>query len=160
MLRAATWVWLLFLWMLFAASTSRWEWVAGAGGAVLALTGSEIVRAQPFAHFEPHAAWLAQAWRLPWEVLKGTVVVSGALVRNPLLYRSSWLRTLAFGPVPGAEARVAAQRALAIGWISVAPDWIVLSIDIDRGRLIAHQIGTGPVSKLAHRLGVSEEGSR
>src|SRR3989440_3334765 len=76
--------WALFflLWLLFEDQTNFYELLFGAGAALLAAIGTELIRRQPFASFRPRVFWIAQAWRLPWYVLQGNFAIFRAMAKQ------------------------------------------------------------------------------
>ena len=52
--------WALFflLWLLFEDQTNLYELLFGAGAALLAAIGTELIRRQPFARFRPRVFWI------------------------------------------------------------------------------------------------------
>src|SRR5437868_11445362 len=73
------WAFFFLLWLLFENQTNFYELLFGAGTALLAAIGTELIRHQPFADLRPRLFWIAQAWRLPWYVLQGNFAIFRAM---------------------------------------------------------------------------------
>jgi multisubunit Na+/H+ antiporter MnhE subunit len=157
---SAIWFWLaeaaiLFcVWMIYTWQLSKAELLVGIGAALLAAVGAEAVRGLNFAGFYPLLAWMLEVRRLPYTALEGCAVLVEVLVLRYALKREvrGGLRTLRFEP-GGDDARSAARRALAVAFVSFAPNSIVVHIDRDRGIMIYHQIIPTTVPKIATVVG-------
>ena len=146
--------WALFflLWLLFEDQTNFYELLFGAGAALLAATGTELIRRQPFASFRPRVFWIAQAWRLPRYVLQDTVVIFWALVKRFFVAGRSILRSVPF-EAGDSGAASAARRALAIAYTSMSPNCVVLSIDLAKRVMVVHQVEPSAVPRMTQNLG-------
>ena len=146
--------WALFflLWLLFENQTNFYELLFGAGSALLATIGTELIRRQPFASFHPRVFWIAQAWRLPRYVLQDTVVIFWALVKRFFVAGKSILRSVPF-EAGDSGATSAARRALAIAYTSMSPNCVVLSIDLAKRVMVVHQVEPSPVPRMTQNLG-------
>jgi len=145
---------LFCVWMIYTWQLSRAELLVGIGAALLAAAGAEAVRGLNFAGFYPLMTWVLEVRRLPLTALKGCAVLVEVLWRRHVLKREvrGGLRTVRF-EAGGDDARSAARRALAVAFVSFAPNSIVVHIDRERGVMIYHQIIPTTVPKVARLLG-------
>ena len=146
--------WALFflLWLLFENQTNFYELLFGAGSALLATIGTELIRRQPFASFRPRLMWIAQAWRLPWYVLQDSALIFWALAKRFFAPGKSILRSVAFDAGDSAAAS-AARRALAIAYTGMSPNFVVLSIDLAKHVMVVHEMERSPVPRMTQNLG-------
>src|SRR2546423_5753119 len=146
--------WALFflLWLLFENQTNFYELLFGAGAAVLAAIGTELIRRQPFASFRPRLVWIAQCWRLPWYLLQGNFAIFRAMIKQLFKPEKSILRSVPFD-TGGADAAAAARRALAITYTTMPPNFIVLSIDLAKQVMVIHQVEPSIVPRMTQNLG-------
>lgn len=91
--RNRIWYWLAevavlyIFWLLCVDTTAASEMSVGAGAAVLAATGAEIVRGLDFARFHPRSEWLLQLWRIPGMLASGCWVLIKVLFLRGILRR-------------------------------------------------------------------------
>jgi multisubunit Na+/H+ antiporter MnhE subunit len=141
----AWWLGFLPLYLLFAASLSWQEFVAGvvvSGIAALALTAT---RRAGNLHFEPRLGWLRKFWHLPIRVLADCGIVAAALMRA-LMRREKIegvFRTIPFDP-GGDDAESAARRALVMAGACLAPNTYVVAVDPGRKQMVVHQLVPSP----------------
>lgn len=140
------------LWMLFVSKIATGELVAGFATAVIAVAAFEASnRAEPLL-FRPPFSALIQMWRVPGLILQGTWVLIVELTR--LLMgrrgRSRFLLT-PFRAVDN-DARSAAQRALAIIYVTLPPNFLIIGIDRQSKLMLFHQVRKDPVPEIIHRL--------
>src|SRR2546429_6472055 len=144
------WVFAYAIWLVHSDSPKLPELIAGIGIATIAATGTELVRRQRIAGIAVRAAFLRRAWR----PLAGAVPDIGRLVvaafAQLLHPRATRGRVVALPFQHGAEEpHENARRALAQALGSFAPNTIIVGIDPDTHRLIAHQlVSTGEPSEL------------
>src|SRR5438105_4400164 len=146
--------WALFslLWLFFENQTNFYEFLFGAGAALLAAIGTELIRRQPFADLRPRLLWIAQAWRLPWYVLQGNFVIFRAMAQQFFKPEKSILRSVPFA-AGGSDAASAARRALAMTYTTLPPNFIVLSIDLVKQVMVIHQVEPSAVPRMTQNLG-------
>jgi multisubunit Na+/H+ antiporter MnhE subunit len=146
--------WLVFfwLWVLFENQTNFYELLFGAGAAVLAAVGTEIIRIHHLASFRPRLIWIVQGWRLPWYIVQGCWVISWTLLKQPFHSEKSVLRSVPFDP-GGSDAHSAARRALAITYTTLPPNFVVLSIDLEKKVMVVHQVQKSPTPIMTKNLG-------
>jgi multisubunit Na+/H+ antiporter MnhE subunit len=144
---AVAWVFAYAVWMVHADSGKLPELVAGAIVATVAATATELVRRQRVAGIALRPAFLRRAWRVVAGVVPDVGRLTVAAFSQLLRPRDARGRTIAI-PFPhgGDEPQENGRRALAQALGSFAPNTIVIGIDPDRGRLIAHQLEPTPSS--------------
>lgn len=140
---------LIFLWLLFAATLTTSEFVAGILGAGIAAAATGVVVRQEAFRFAPRARWARRLWRLPWQVIRDFGQVTGALWLRLLGRRRS---TGVFRAVPfpgGRTGRASARRAVAAAAGSLAPNTYVVGFDVEEGLMLVHELMPGPPSRTA-----------
>jgi len=135
------WIFAFALWMVHDDSAKLPELLAGIGIATLAATGTELVRRQRVAAIAVRRGFVARAWRVVVgavpDIGRLTIAALQQLVRpQPVRGRVVSLPFRDGGEAPSANGR----RALAEGLGSFAPNTIVIGIDPERDRVIAHQL--------------------
>jgi len=146
------WALLFLLWLLFENQTNFYELLFGAGSALFATIGTELIRRQPFASFCPRVVWIAQGWRLPWYLLQGNFAILRAMIKQVFKPGKSILRSVPFD-AGGADAASAARRALAIAYTGMSPNFVVLSIDLAKHVMVVHEMERSPVPRMTQNLG-------
>jgi multisubunit Na+/H+ antiporter MnhE subunit len=132
---------LTLTWLLFVFQLPMSELLAGAAAAALSVLVLHAgLRAVPLC-FEPRLHWLAQAWQLPGMVSRDM----GYLLRNVarhILHRPVRSQFLLGSFNTSDDCRGAAQRVLAVLFLSTAPNSIVVDIDIEKtsSNLLLHQL--------------------
>ncbi|HEY2381990.1 MAG TPA: hypothetical protein VGK48_12495 [Terriglobia bacterium] len=144
---------MLALWFAFVAKTEMAEVVIGIAAAALAATGDAAIRRR-LARFSPRPGWLLEVWRLPGYIVQDTAVVFRVLIRRLVLQKEpdSVLRSIAFD-AGGHSARSSARRALALGFMTMPPNSIVIGIDQEKDSMLVHQLAPSDVPEMAKRLG-------
>lgn len=149
---AIAWIGSLLLWLLFVFQISTSELLVGAVTSLITVAlGYVTLRIIP-ACFKPRLRWIAQAWRLPamiatdlWLLLKHLV---REIARKPS--RSSFAVTRF--QASGDDCRAAAQRALAILFVSTTPNSVVLEIDQEKKEMLFHQVEPAAVPELLRKV--------
>ena len=118
-------------WVVLDDSFATDELLAGAGAAALGAFLAELATYQAASQVRLRVNWLVPAWGLPWQLVRDTGVVFGALLRRLtrgvefagecICEQPVW-----FGP-DTAEGKT--RRSLLIGGLSVAPNSFVLGLD-------------------------------
>lgn len=140
------------LWLVLVNTTKPHElWMAALASAFGA-TAAEAVRVEPFAEFRPRLSWLAEAWREPWYILQGCTVVLWVFVKHFFKPEQSVLREVVFDS-GGSDPRSAARRALAITYTTVPPNFVVLSIDLEKNVMLVHQVSESETPIMTRNLG-------
>lgn len=148
------WVGFTLLWLLFVFQLNVSELVVGASASALTVLAIQTAfRSEPLC-FQPRLRWLAQVWRLPVLIVKDSWVLLKALARH--LGRKSSRAGFQLGKfdAPGDDCRASAQRALAVLFLTIPPNSVVLDIDRNRAEMLFHVLETTPVPKLARELEV------
>jgi multisubunit Na+/H+ antiporter MnhE subunit len=150
---AAWWVVCFALWVLLTYNPVAQEFVAGAFAAAIAATAVSLVREQRIMSFGPRLKWLARAGRVPVEMIRDTVTVSGALYRKVVRREDvvgAW-RAIPFSE-GGDDARSAARRALFIAAISATPNALVAGIDAEENLMLVHQLVPSPPDRVEEEV--------
>ncbi|HEX9107361.1 MAG TPA: hypothetical protein VF832_09030 [Longimicrobiales bacterium] len=148
--------WAVFLaaWLFYVWSLELAELVIGLLASGLAAGASHLVWAEHLAGLSFHPRWLAQAWRIPGQVLLDTGTILAVLARR--LFTGRQAPSL-FRAVPyewrGADPHSSMLRALAITYATISPNMVVIGIDRERGYLLYHQLRQSPVSRMLQALG-------
>jgi multisubunit Na+/H+ antiporter MnhE subunit len=140
------------LYLLFVNTTHKHELWVGAISAIITATLTEIVRAQPFASFRPRLSWVLQAWREPWYIVEGCASIFWALLKHLFRPEPSVLREVVFD-AGGSDPASAARRALAITYTTTPPNFVVLSIDLDKHVMLVHQVSETETPTMTCNLG-------
>jgi hypothetical protein len=142
----------LLLWLLFVNTTDLYELLIGGGVAALAATGSEIARGQAFARFAPRLSWAGQIWRMPWYIIEGCGTIFWALAKHFFKPEQSVLRSVVYD-AGSSDPGSAARRALTIAYTTIPPNFVVLSIDLERDRMLVHQVSESATPTMTRNLG-------
>lgn len=141
---AATAAVLFALWLLFVDTVEAAQLYAGVVVAVLAATGSELVRHQRIAGVSPLPRRVPRLWRpvatVPRDLWLLARRVAAALAGSPPPGR---FRELPFEPGEGSPDDLA-RHALAEAAGSFSPNTIVIGVDVERRALLAHQLVPDP----------------
>lgn len=139
----AWWVLVMSLWVMIDDSLQFDELLAGAGASVLAALAAEGVTSQAAAEFQLGLRWplAAEMLRLPWQVVRDTITVFGALARairhrTPLEGEFAELPVEYGDDTPAGETR----RMLLTGARSLAPNMFVVGLDPARDVMVVHQL--------------------
>jgi len=148
------WIFLLALWMAFVSQMKKDELMVGVFVSAIGALADFAVKREPFAKFSPKPGWVLLGLLLPWYAAKGTLLTlqafGGRLIgRTP---RSSF--KLFRYDATGDDARSAAKRALAVAYLTIPPNSIIVGIDNEKGRVLTHQILPTPPNQLEIKLGV------
>jgi multisubunit Na+/H+ antiporter MnhE subunit len=142
------------LWFLYVGKLQPDEAIFGAVASAIAAFAGKIV-------FEKHVAplraeWrnVAEIWRLPkylvvggWEIL--AVLFKQVFLRKPA---ESLFFSVPFD-AGGDTDEDAFRRALAVGYTTATPNFVIIGVDRAHGRLVYHQIQKSEVPEMTKRLG-------
>ncbi len=152
---------MVVLWIVFVGGARRNEMLVGAG--VLVLTGAflyKVWRIETLA-FDFHLVDIAQGWRIPWYILSGIYEIVGILRKDLLgieqarsFYRVTGFKTSKSDP------RQIARRVLATFYTTMAPNFIVIGIDVHASRMLFHQLERSSVPQMTKSLGARPGASR
>jgi multisubunit Na+/H+ antiporter MnhE subunit len=133
---------LVGLWLAFVGTLDRNEVLLGLVAAAVGATAQELVNAQDLVRFRLEPGWLRDLWRLPWQVLTDswllTVVLWRQLARGEAA--TGEFHTLPFPVAPEDDARANARKALVTAAVSVAPNTYVVGIEGDDGLMLIHRL--------------------
>lgn len=105
-------------------------------------------------HLEFRLRDLIQAWRIPWYVVTGVGEITWILIKD--MFRISpaenLFRVCGFDSSKQDPVRMA-RTVLAIAYTTMAPNFIVLGVDIAQSRMLFHQIAASKVPRMTARLG-------
>ncbi len=136
----AGWAVLLGLWLLLVDTLDPPELIAGAAAALIAALAGGLA-CHSSVVFRPSRVSPANAWRLPLEVVRDTVVVLRATLLHLLRVRrlAGGFDVQPAGPEAG-SARASGRRAAALLRTSVAPNTVALGYDPRRGGIVVHHL--------------------
>lgn len=142
-------------WVCFTGSFSPHELLIGLVGALLATTGLVVVNLQYPAKFAPTISNLAAMWRLPWYLLSGTWEIAMVAGKDLIGAKraQSLFRIASFDAGGKDDPHANARRVLAVGYTTVAPNFIVLGVNTSDQTLLFHQIERSSVPKMTQELG-------
>lgn len=131
------------LWLALISAFVQSETILGLGASALAATAAVAVSEQHLVRFAFRPRWLLRLARIPWQSLRESAWVFGALWRtlrgHPVHGRFRIVRV----SLPGDPAESDAKRALLIAGESFAPNSYVLGIDRDTGEMLIHELIPG-----------------
>lgn len=140
------------LWMLFVSQAAQGEILVGIAAALVTVTALEASKHAEPLRFRPPLRALAQAWRIPGLILPGTWTLVEELAARILGRRSrSALLLTRFTP-HGAASRVSGIRALAVIFVTLPPNFLIIGIDPESNLMLYHQVRREPVPEIIHRL--------
>ena len=155
---AVEYVILFGLWMLFVSLTKPQEMIAGLIAALIAAVADATIKSAGFAKFKPRLEWLPLIFWEAWYALDGSWAIVVALFKH-IAGKPSEAQ---FVSVPvdagGDDAESWARRTLLTAYMTIPPNFIVLGIDVERGRMLVHQVSPTGVPLIAQRLGAKNEG--
>lgn len=140
-------------WYLFVGRLGTDELWGAIPGSALASIATWAVLEQRIVGFRDGKG-LLEAWRLPGYMFTGCYEIFEVLFAQLFLRKPAPSLLLAvpyeyLSDDPHGEG----MRALAIGYTTSTPNFVVLGIDRKRGMLVFHQIKRGPVLEITKRLG-------
>lgn len=150
------WQWLFFYGavLLFVGKVEKEELLVGIPVAALGATASQLVWELHLARFVPRLRWVLQGWWLPLYMFTGTWEILVVLARH--LFTRKKAESLLFAvpyEAPGNEEDAEMLRALAIGYTTMTPNFVVVGIDRERKLLLYHQIKRSDVLEMTKKLG-------
>lgn len=146
------WIFFFFLWLFFAFSFAGSEVIAAAVASVVALIGVSVALHCVPLDFAPRAHWIAQLWRLPAMIASDSLRLLRDLFRRARREPSHSLFSFIPFASGGDDSRSAAQRALALLFLSTSPNMVVLNIDRNTGRVLVHEIEPAPQPRISKEL--------
>jgi multisubunit Na+/H+ antiporter MnhE subunit len=150
--KTAEFVVFFLLWMLFVSQMAKGEILAGIAAALVTVIALEASKhAEPLRFRSPLRA-LAQAWRIPGLVLKGTWTLVCELAARIAGRPGQSTLLLTHFEARGAGSRASAKRALAVMYVTFPPNSLIIGIDPESGVMLLHQVRREPVPEIIHRL--------
>jgi multisubunit Na+/H+ antiporter MnhE subunit len=142
-------------WIIFSGSFSAHELLIGIVGALLSTIGLVVVNLHYPARFSPTISELATTWRLPWYVLSGTWEIAAVATRDLIGIKpaKSLFRVAPFAAGEKDDPRANSRRVLAVGYTTVAPNFIILGVNASDQTLLFHQIERSSAPKMTKELG-------
>ena len=149
---AAAWIGFLLLWLVFVFQVTPSELAVGAAASGMTVGLAYVAFRVVPACFQPRLRWVVQLWRLPAMVAPDLWLLLKHLLREMAgkPSRSSFKLTSFTATGDGCDA--AAQRALAILFVSTSPNSVVLDIDRKKGEMLFHELEPAAVPKLLRKL--------
>ena len=140
--------------LLFVSTLTKVELIAGIGAAAIATVAAGIFGLIGTVKFRPSLKNLLEAWRLPYYAVQGTYEMGKALAQQLFTSQGadSVIRAVPFD-VGGDDAAAAGRRALAVGYTTMTPNFIVMGIVRKQRLLLYHQIIPGEVLQMTINLG-------
>ncbi|HVZ16121.1 MAG TPA: Na+/H+ antiporter subunit E [Terriglobales bacterium] len=148
------WLILLVLWFLFVSQWKKDELLVGVVVAATAALANMVVEAQGFARFRPKLSWLMLIWWQPWYAIDGTWATLKAMAEKLMGKKSKAQFKVAGYEANCNDARSAAKRALAVAYLTIPPNSIIVGIDRDKGQVLIHEMQPAPIPLIAKKLGI------
>lgn len=146
------WAGLVILWLLFVYQLTLAELLVGAAAsAVTVLAFQTALRSIPLC-FEPRFRWLAQAWRLPGMIVRDMWIVCTDLCRRIVDRRSRSVLVMGSFKAVGDECRASAQRTLAVLFVTMTPNSVVLDLNRDTGDMLVHFLVPAQMPAIVRKL--------
>jgi multisubunit Na+/H+ antiporter MnhE subunit len=147
----------LITWHVFVGKFALDELAFAAVGCAVAVLAARVVMAEHLSPLRTRAWAVAQAFRLPKLIVTGTWEVMAVLARQLFLRQpaESLLYSVPFDAGDDSDES-AFRRALAIGYTTATPNFVIIGIDREKGLLVYHQIKKSPVPEMTKRLGAKE----
>jgi multisubunit Na+/H+ antiporter MnhE subunit len=157
------WVLLAALWLALIDNSDPADLAAGALAAAISATATVLVRGQRKVLLRFRVRWLRVLPSLVVSVAGGLIVVARAVWRRGVLRRPERgeLVEVPFAAVTD-EPETVGRRVLALTLGSVAPDTVVLDVDVEHRVLLAHRlVAEGDARRAADPLSaLDDEGAR
>ncbi|HEY7956933.1 MAG: Na+/H+ antiporter subunit E [Polyangia bacterium] len=143
------------LWLLLVEKFTADELLIGAACALLAGAASEVTWRAHLIALAAKPRLLFQIWRLPWSFLVDTLSIFEVLALHLFTSRKaeSLLLSVPFEAGEADDPDHAVRRALAIGYTTMTPNFVVIGIDSEKNTLLYHQIKKSAVPVMTVRLG-------
>jgi hypothetical protein len=144
---ALGWIWLV-------AGIRLHEMLVGFVVVVAATLFISIVQRSSTDAISPQWRDVAQGWRIPWYILSKVWEITVVLIKDLFYVRraNSYYRVCGFKSSKRDQTRIA-REVLATLFTTAAPNFIVIGIDPEMGRMLFHQIERTSVSEMTRALG-------
>jgi multisubunit Na+/H+ antiporter MnhE subunit len=146
------WVGFALLWLLFVFQISTSELVVGASASALTVLALQTAFRSEDLCFQPRFRWLVQVWRLPALIVEDLLILLKAITRHLARKPSRATFQLSRFNSSGDDCRASARRTLAVLFLSIPPNSVILDLDPDRANMLLHVLEPAPVPKLADKL--------
>lgn len=151
---AIEWLFLVTLWMLFVSQWKKGELLIGILVAGIGAFADALAKKESFAKFKPKLSWLVLIFWEPWYAIDGTWATLKAIAKKLMGKKSEAQFKVAGFDAPGDDAQSAAKRALAIAYMTIPPNFIIVGIDEKKGQVLIHQVEPTPTPLIAKKLGI------
>ena len=143
------------LWVVFVGTFSPHELEIGVVAMLLAMSGLIVLNLRYPARFSPGVTDLLAAWRIPWYLLSGTWEVVYVAARDLVGGKraQSLFRSARFDTGELEDPHDTARRVLAALYTTIAPNFIVLGVNVSDRKLLFHQIERSSVPQMTKTLG-------
>src|SRR5581483_702642 len=126
---AVEWALLLGLWLAFVSNPKKDEFLIGVAAALIGAVADAVVKRQKFFKFQPKASWILLGLTLPWYAAKGCLLTMKAFFlylfgKHPQTHFESY----GYDAI-GDDGRSAAKRAIAVCYLTIPPNSIIVGID-------------------------------
>ena len=146
------WAGLLVIWLLFVFQATMAEFLVGAAAsAVTVLAFQTALRSIPLC-FEPRFHWLAQAWRLPGMIASDMWIVTKDFCRRVVDRRSRSVLVMGHFEAVNEECRASAQRSLALLYVTMTPNSVMLDLNRQSGDMLVHFLVPARMPKIVSKL--------
>lgn len=152
---AVEYVYLVLLWMAFVSQLEKTELEVGLVVALVGTVADAIVKSKGLGHFRPRFQHFLLTLLEPWYILKGVWTVVKCFPRALKPRHDGYFMAMQFD-AGEEDAESATRRALAVMLLTIPPNSIVIGIDREKHKMLAHHMEPEPPSLLARELGVQE----
>lgn len=144
---------LAVFWLAFVADLRPDDLYVGIPAVILSVAFAFFaVRRLPI-RFRPTLRDLVQVWRLPWYIFSGLAEIAWILARDLVGKQAESLFRAAPWIPRGDNGHDLALRTLAVGYTTIAPNFIIVGIDREGGWMLFHQVSKSSVPIMTQRLG-------
>jgi multisubunit Na+/H+ antiporter MnhE subunit len=150
---APEFVFLLGLWMLFVSNTHASEAVVGVVAAAIGVIADAVVKRRRLVGFFPNLRWISLIFWQPWYAIDGSWAIFVALFKRLIGKESDALFRAVKFDLGGDDDQSETRRALAIAYMTMPPNFVVLGFDREKDLLLVHQVSPTPTPLIAKKLG-------
>lgn len=142
-------------WVLFVGTFDRQEMLIGIGVSLVSTLALCVVDYANVAHFRPRVRDVLQVVYVPWLFVQGTYEILAVSMRDLLGGKKaeSAFRLASFETGTLQDPHDTGRRVLAVGYTTMAPNFIVLGINTLERRMLFHQIQKSGVTRMTKNLG-------
>jgi hypothetical protein len=144
---AAAWVWLV-------AGVHLHEMIVGAATVVVATLFLRLVHQSRPSVVDFSWKDVAQGWRIPGYLVQDVWLVAAAFLKDLLRVQpaGSYYRVCGFKG-NGRDPRVVARSVLATLYATCTPNFIMVGVDLQSGKMLFHQVERTSLSEMVRALG-------